>query len=332
MAIFRSQRYYRGPPSDHFDGHRFFLPDAPLQAKLASLLKWRLWGRRSVWPRHIPLENVHTPVKRISDALRVTYIGHATVLLQADNLNILTDPQFSQRASPIRWGGPKRVQSPGVSIGHLPPIDAVFVSHNHYDHLDIPSLQKIWKRDQPLIVTPLGNDTIIKRAIKNARVTTLDWKETITFTNGVTLQLLPCQHWSARSPFDRNRALWGTAMIQFSRQSVLYMADSGFNEKLFKSLRSLMASPPDVAILPIGTYDPRWFMSYAHMCPEEAWETFCLLEASYLIPIHYDIFPLADEPYGEAVDRLKAVASKQSNRVIALPCGQHHDFYPKGVH
>lgn len=325
LSLFQ-KRYYKGLPSDHFDGEKFFFPNKSFNPKFKDILKWRLLGKRSIWPRSVPVVPAPDPIERVEDRTRITYIGHATLLIQSSGLNILTDPLFSSRASPFRWLGFKRVQKPGLSLSRLPPIDAIFISHDHYDHLDFQSLKKIWQRDQPIIVTPLGNDKIIRRIHPRIEIRTLDWEESTTLSPTVSLKLLPSQHWSARTLFDRNRALWGAACFYCEQETILFMGDTGFDAELFAELRTKIGKPLDVALLPIGSYEPAWLVSFAHMSPESAWEAFKILQGRYFLPIHYDVLPLGDEPYGEALPRLVKAAGEQSDQVLGLKVGQHIDL------
>ncbi len=325
--VFRRKKYYYGEVSDHFDGESFFFPDKPYHFDIKAVLKWRLFTRRTIWPKHVAVKPALDPVSRVHGKIRVTYIGHATLLIQTSGLNILTDPHFSHRAGPLRWIGPKRIQEPGLHLERLPPIDVVFVSHNHYDHLDIPSLRRIWRRDRPLIVTPLGNDTIIRRRIDSKMdIKTLDWGEEMQLGVGATLKLLPCQHWSGRTIRDYNRALWGAAYMCFEEHSVLFVGDTGFSASLFKQMRAMMKRTPDVIALPIGCYEPHSITGYSHMSPEQAWEAFNLLEGEKLLPTHYDVFPLANEPYGEALERLKRAAGLHLRCVLPLRVGEHAEL------
>lgn len=318
------RRYYKGEPTDHFDGGRFFLPDKPFSYRYRDILKWRM-GPRNRWPKKVIEKRILPETEpRVEGKMRVTYIGHATILIQADNLNILTDPQFSLRAGPLF--GPKRIQPPGLKLRELPHIDVIFISHNHYDHLDLSSIRAICKRDDPLIITPLGNDKIISRVRKAKKILTLDWYETFNISSHVSIQLLPCQHWSARTLFDRNKALWGSACFTFENSTFLFVSDTGFDEEMFSKLSTTIGVEPDIIALPIGCYSPRWVMSYCHMNPEEAWESFKILRGKKFLPIHYDVFPLADEPFGEALQRLRKAAGKSWHQILPLRVGEYAEL------
>ena len=162
---FLDRIYYEGPPSGHYDGERFFNPDGPAplsQGRRRGFLgRWATSDERARWPESVPVTPSVPPPRVHGRAMRVTWVGHATVLVQTAGLNILTDPIWSRHASPFPPLGPERVRAPGVRFDDLPRIDLVLVSHNHYDHLDLPTLRRLWERDRPLIVTSLGNDTII---------------------------------------------------------------------------------------------------------------------------------------------------------------------------
>lgn len=293
------QDYYGGPVSDHFDGVRFFNPWARRQKKsLIDMLRWRFNGQRAMWPDAV-LNDPRPPIeKRLPEqAVRITYLGHATLLIQIGGLNILTDPVFSERASPFSAIGPKRVRPPFLALNDLPPIDAVFVSHNHYDHLDQMSLNWLARNSSPLILTPLGNPRLIKSCAGGCRIVALDWHDHFRLANGVTLTLVPVQHWSRRGLSDINRDLWGGCWLtDESRQSAFYCADSGFHEGLFIGLRKRYGRP-DLAALPVGAYEPRWFMRYSHMNPEEAIELHRILSPKKSIGFHHETFQLTDEAF-----------------------------------
>ena len=175
-------RYYQGPLSPHFDGSRFLNPWRNNPISFADLLRWKWSAKPKPWPKNVPIHPVTNLAPRLEgEQLRVTFIGHSTVLIQTEGLNLLTDPVWSQRASPFNWYGPRRVAEPGIPLETLPPIDLILISHNHYDHLDLTTLQKLWKRHKPLIVTPLGNDTIIQAFDSSIAVKTFDWEGSYNF-------------------------------------------------------------------------------------------------------------------------------------------------------
>ena len=161
--------YYTGPVSDHFDGTRFFNPgQRRTDAGLGAVLRWKLAGGAARWPRSVPVVPTR-PVGRVDDGMRVTMVGHAALLVQAAGINILTDPVWSDRASPFRRIGPRRVTAPGIAFDDLPPIDIVVLSHGHYDHCDVATLRRLHERDAPLMALPLGNDAIVRAAVPGAR-------------------------------------------------------------------------------------------------------------------------------------------------------------------
>ena len=170
------KRYYQGPKSDHFDGTKFFNPWSPFPLSFFDLLCWRLTAKPAPWPKHLENTMSDLPPDRVEGTeLRVSFVGHDTVLIQTQGINILTDPIWSLRASPFSWAGPKRVCAPGIPFDKLPKIDLVLISHCHYDHLDLATIHKLWTRDKPRIITPLGNDTIIQLHNPAIHVETLDW-------------------------------------------------------------------------------------------------------------------------------------------------------------
>jgi len=289
--------YYEGPESDHFKEGKFFNPWNKRGKKgLWDVLKWRMNNERAIWPETV--ENAERPkLAEISEDLKVTYIGHATFLIQTGGLNILVDPVFSERASPFSGLGPKRVRKPFVPIEDLPPIQYVFVSHNHYDHLDQSSLRFLSNRDKPVIITPLGNGRLIKFCTGDCSIVPLDWGQEAKLGADITLTITPAQHWSRRSMNDINRDLWGGFFLKTAKgQSVYYSGDTGFHAEMFQKIRETYGAP-DIALLPIGAYEPRWFMKYSHMNPAEAVQTYEILEAKRAIAFHFETFQLTDEAF-----------------------------------
>jgi L-ascorbate metabolism protein UlaG (beta-lactamase superfamily) len=304
-----SARYYDGPLSDHFDGTRFFDTHGVPPKSLAELARW-LTDRdrkRAEWPSWAPSPFTDRPPRRVDGAAwRVSYVGHASFLLQAAGLNILIDPVWSERASPFTFAGPKRVNDPGIAFDALPPIDVVLVSHNHYDHLDVTTLAALVTPHRPRVITPLGNDTIMRAHDASIMAEARDWYERIVLGPGVAVTLVPSRHWSARGPLDRNKALWAAFVIETPAGRIFHVADSGYGDGFhFKDARERFG-PFRLAVLPVGAYEPRWFMRDQHMNPEEAVMAFRDCGAELALGHHYGTFQLTDEAIDAPVEALKA--------------------------
>ncbi len=287
-------RYYQGPPSDHFDGTRFFNPGhATTDRGLGQVLRWKLREKAAAWPRSVAV-TPNVPEPHIA-GLSVTAVGHATLLIQIAGRNILTDPLWSERASPSQLVGPRRVTAPGIAFDKLPPIDTVLLSHNHYDHLDIATLRRLVAVHRPLIVTPLGNDAIVRRAVPAARIATGDWGDRFELGGGAEVHIVPAQHWSARGIGDRRMALWGGFMLRSGGTQVYFAGDTGYGDgAIFRAMHRRYGAP-DLALIPIGAYAPRWFMAAQHVDPEEAVRIMLDMEAKRAIGIHWGTFQLTDE-------------------------------------
>ncbi len=280
------------PVSDHCDGIRFFNPGVDTDRSLADLWRWRRDGKRAAWPARVPsLPAPPPPAGAGAGEVLLTLVGQSTVLIQVEGCNILTDPVWSERASPLDFAGPKRVRAPGIAFGDLPHIDLVLLSHNHYDHLDLATLQRLHARSAPRIVTGLGNGRLLRHRGMDG-VVELDWWQCCTPARGVDVTYLPAQHWSSRSPFDRRRALWGGHAVQAGGACLYFAGDSGYGPHFAAIGRALA---PDVALLPIGAYEPRWFMQAQHMDPSDAVEAHRDLGASMSLGIHWGTFQLTDE-------------------------------------
>lgn len=300
-----------GPPGPHFDGTRFF-HDPPVNKSFREFLRWRFtrspvedWMRQPGPPPGPP-----PPMRVEGDALQITFVNHATVLIQTRGLNLLTDPIWSRRASPFRRLGPERHLPPGVAFDDLPPIDAVLVSHNHYDHMDLPTLRRLAERDDPLFLVPLANCAYFRR-MPAARCVELDWWQRSEVLPGVTLHAVPARHWSRRGPWDTNRALWSGWVIE-AEKSVYFAGDTGYGEH-FAEIRARLG-PPDVALLPIGAYLPRWFMAAQHVDPAEAVLAADVLGAGVSMAMHHGCFPLADEGQWQALADLEAALLDRPDR------------------
>ena len=294
-------RYYRGPKSDHFDGTLFFNPGGERPRSFGDVMRWQFRETRVPWPKKF--ESPHPqarPDQRVDgESLRVTMVGHATMLIQTCGLNMLTDPVWSERASPIAFAGPKRVNSPGVHFCGLPPIDVVLLTHNHYDHMDIGSLKCLRGMHDPQVVTPLGNDALLHAADPTMHVTTLDWGQSAAFGNDVRIHAVPAHHWSARGVKDRCMALWAAFVIETPHGKIYHVGDTGFDGGRNYRAAGETFGGFRLAILPIGSYEPRWFMRYHHQNPDEAVQGMKLCRATHAIGHHWGTFHLANEPVDE---------------------------------
>jgi len=306
---FLDRIYYEGPASDHFDGARFFNPGETggggHGGGPARFLNRWLGGddERAAWPTQVPVTPSRPPARVAGSEMRVTWIGHATVLVQTEGLNILTDPVWSERASPFAFAGPKRVRAPGVRLAELPKIDLVVISHNHYDHLDLATLKALWDRDRPAIVSALGNDTIL--ADRGIGSIAADWGGEVR-VGAARVRVLRNHHWSARWGVDRNRALWSAFAITLPGGSLFFAGDTGWGDGAWVE-EAARWGPYRLAILPIGAYAPRDFMKANHIDPNEAVAIHDRLRPARALGIHWGTFQLTFEPIDEPVQRLDAL-------------------------
>lgn len=295
--------------SDHYDGERFYnatpLPDVGLY----KLLKHILTGRSTPWPDEVlnnssPRLDLALP----ADQAAITFINHATVLIQWRDQNILTDPVWSTRVGPFSWAGPKRVRAPGVAFEDLPRIDAVLISHNHYDHLDLPTLRKLEARDQPRFYVPLGDARLLEREGFQS-VTELDWWDRVRVSAEVELVFTPAQHNSGRGIFDARRSLWGSFLIQLGGAHRIYFAGDTAYSDHFREIRRRLGAP-DLALLPIGAYAPRQQMRPYHMDPADAVQAQSDLDAPLSVALHFGTFQLTNEAYTQPLADLAAALQK----------------------
>lgn len=299
-------KLHHGGASNHYDGEHFhnLAIDPKGQRSAKDFLTWFFNRNLEPWTNLTNKTNTLLNIRPTS--LNVTWINHATVLVQVDGVNILTDPIWSERASPFSWLGPQRQVPPPIPISELPPIDAVVISHNHYDHMDLASLEQLNSLYQPVFITPLAN----KHYLESAGITNiieLDWWQAHSI-NSVKITATPAQHWSKRTLFDANRALWSGFYIQGLQQSVFYAGDTAYQAH-FKLVKERLG-PPSVALLPIGAYKPQWFMQRAHTSPEEAVLAHIDLKANISVPIHYGTFKLGDDsPESALSDLEKAIVT-----------------------
>jgi L-ascorbate metabolism protein UlaG (beta-lactamase superfamily) len=321
---------YEGPQTDHFDGARFFNPDGgdlPTSGPRryftpTRILRFFLADGRPVWPADVPITPSKPPARVEDEAMRVTWIGHATALVQTEGLNILTDPIWSNYASPMPGIGPKRHRQPGVRFDDLPKIDIVLLSHSHYDHMDIPTLRRLWARDRPLIITSLGNDTILKG--KGIDSVARDWGQGVSIRPGVTVFIDRVHHWGTRFARDRNRMLWSGFTVTLPGGNLFFAGDTGLGDGLWP-YEAARHGPIRFALIPIGSYLPRDMMAANHINPPEAVTVFERLGAMYAMGIHWGTFQLAAERIDDPPSELRAslaTAHIGSDRFRAIEAGE----------
>jgi N-acyl-phosphatidylethanolamine-hydrolysing phospholipase D len=266
-----------------------------------QLMTWVFDGEKG--PERVKIETSYQWQELAPDQINyAVWVGHATYLINNGDINILTDPIFSKRASPIGFAGPKRMIPPAMQLNDLPKIDAVVVSHNHYDHFDIWSLKKLYKLNpETIFMIPVGDKKkLIKAGIEN--VVEMNWWESLKVSN-TTFHFTPVQHWSKRGLFDRNKSLWGGWFMQTDALALYHAGDTGYSNDFKTTYERLGA--PDYSFIPIGAYDPRWFMKDSHVNPEEAVQIALDLKSPYSFGMHWGTFTLTDEPVLEPPVRLE---------------------------
>lgn len=285
---------HRGPATDHFNGEIFSNtnPAATAGKNFGDFLRWQRERNTAQWPQWVENTAKPAPPPALKEGeAAFTFINHITFLLQYHGLNVLTDPVYSERVSPVQWAGPRRVRAPGLAFDRLPPIDLVLLSHNHYDHLDLPTLQRLHETHKPLVVTGLGNAAFLREHGVPGAVE-LDWWQSVA-PLGVHITFTPAQHWSGRGLRGRNRTLWGGFVLRAGERSLFFAGDTGYYNH-FTEIRERCGAP-DVALLPIGAYEPRWFMRDSHMNPDDAVRAHRDLQARLSIATHFGCFQLTDE-------------------------------------
>jgi L-ascorbate metabolism protein UlaG (beta-lactamase superfamily) len=290
--MFLAAPKYRGPKSDHFDGKRFVNMKPTKHAGFREMLRWMMHREHSKWHKWREITPSVPPQRE--PGLRVTWVNHATFLIQTANVNILTDPIWSDRCSPVQWAGPRRHHAPGIRFEELPPIDAVLISHNHYDHMDVGTLRRL-PRTHTFV--GLGNGTFLKGA------TDLDWWESRELANGVRVHCVPAQHFSSRGLSDRDANLWCGFVIETPHGPVYFAGDTGWGPH-FERIRERFG-PMQLALLPIGAFRPEWFMCGVHISPRDAVRAAIALEAQVSIPMHWFTFDLGDDGQEEPVQVLR---------------------------
>lgn len=290
--------------SKHFDGKQFHNPQRN-SLTFWSFLKMRISESYPDWPKWIESQFGKINPKTVSgNEVHLTLINHSTVLIQIAGLNILTDPIYSDRCSPLSWIGPKRVRSPGIRFEDIPKIDVVLISHDHYDHLDLPTIEKLIARDNPKFFMGLG---VGERLPTISQFIELDWWESHVFDENLKINFVPVQHFSGRGLFDRNSTLWGGFVIESAGKKIYFGGDTGYADH-FKQTQERFG-PMDIAFLPIGAFEPRDFMAYAHINPTEAVQAHLDLKAKTSLAIHYGTFQLSKEEIDEPIIQLREALS-----------------------
>jgi L-ascorbate metabolism protein UlaG (beta-lactamase superfamily) len=326
----RGNAYYRGPVSDHFDGTRFFNPGGAGSPRGAlDLLRWHLTEPWAPWPESLPspFPPDRPPAAVANDTIRVAYIGHASFLIQTCGLSLLIDPVWAERASPLAFVGPKRVNPPGIAFDDLPRIDCVLLTHNHYDHMDMATIGRLWQRFAPPIVVPLGNDAILRAAVPGLAAEAVDWHAHVDLGAGVAVHVEPSLHWSARGTLDRGHALWASFVLQVGARKIYIVGDTGFGDgTLFRRVRQRHPGLT-LALLPIGAYEPRWFMRDAHMNPHDAVQALELCGAAEAVGHHWGTFRLTNEAAEQPPADLAAALAERGippARFAAVRPGEVH--------
>ncbi|MDB6094717.1 MAG: beta-lactamase [Verrucomicrobia bacterium] len=309
--------------SDHFNGKTFFNPGVRADRGLLDVLKWQLTSKRATWPKWIEIASATPPPPPRDDSVAVTWVNHATFLLQTSKGSLLTDPVFSERVSPFQWLGPKRVHAPGIAFEALPKINVVLLSHDHYDHCDVSSLRRLAREHQPTFIAPLGHRKLLEDCGAK-EIVELDWWEMHRPWPEARITLTPSQHWSRRTLGGKNRRLWGGYALTLAGRRIWFVGDSGYTAGKFAEVRRRFGAP-DLALIPIGAYEPRWFMRPAHMDPEEAVRAHREVGAKQSIAMHWGTFQLTDEAREapvHALEKAKADAGLKPGEFRVLTPGE----------
>jgi L-ascorbate metabolism protein UlaG (beta-lactamase superfamily) len=315
---------WKGPVTDHFDGVRFHnigggsVTPRPRNA----FLKWIMNRPPNKWQRRENPVSAKPAERVMGKDLVITMVGHASLLIQTEGLNIITDPIWSKRASPISFLGPARYRDPGVLFDDLPPIDIVLISHDHYDHMDIATLRRIAERFGARILVGLGNKEYLKdRGVTG--VTEIDWWERQVLKEGVMISSVPAQHFSSRALSDRNKTLWAGYVIETPNGSMYFAGDTGYGPFIPEIAKRYTKFR--VAMIPIGAFKPKFFMGPVHVSPDEAFRMAGDLSAEVMIPMHYGTFHLADDGQDEPLEKLDEAIKEGTVKgvvVKVIECGE----------
>lgn len=319
------------PHKPHHTANGFTNPQEHEHTGFRDFLKWR-WTRGDIpGPEaySFPLAEPDLAFLQNNRSLNTaTWIGHATVLLQMHGVNILTDPQFSQRASPVQWAGPQRIVPPGIALADLPAIDYVVISHDHYDSLDVDTIRGLYERpggEQTTFVVPLKLKAWFEE-LGIRRVVELDWWESWR-QKQLSFTAVPAQHWSKRTPFDTNKTLWAGWVIKSPGFNFYFVGDSGYHQPLFQEIGEHLG-PFDLAAIPIGAYEPRWFMRSKHLNPQEAVKVHQDVKAKQSLAIHWGTFILTDEAMDEPPVKLRQALGESGLPAGSFRVLRHGEMMP----
>ncbi len=320
------KRFQDPPVSDHFKEGRFFVPwldQNIVRVSIKNLLKWRMGKSNIPWPKEVSPDFVIKQTPQEDQKNFIQFVNHSTVLMDVGGIRLITDPLFSDRAGPKNMLGPRRAHALPFLPQDLGRLDFVLLSHNHYDHFDAKALQKLSSLFPHLhFIVPHSNGPYLKEiGIRKDQITELDWWESVK-VKGINVSLAPAQHWSRRNFRDRNFALWGSFVVECSKtqRKIYFAGDSGYGPH-FKEIQKKWDSF-DFSLIPVGAYEPRWFMKYSHMNPEEAVRAHLDLNSKKSIGIHHSCFKLTDEAWDDPKKDLFKALEKYGLE-------KSHFLYPK---
>ncbi len=328
--FFTESSYYKGKDSDHFNGKSFFNPNEKNHNQKRGFFSYfihkfnyeKKFGKAK-WQENLIIVNQFKPLKIVNDnSIHTTFIGHSTFLIQTNGVNIITDPIYSNRASPFKFIGPKRAIIPGVKFEDLPKIDIVLISHSHYDHMDISTIKNLHKNFKPKFITGLGNCYFLNQIKKlNLKCHELDWNSKFELSPQLSFHFLPAIHWSKRMMFGRNASLWGSFAIKSKSGNIYFAGDTGYGQHFKLAQKEFHEFK--LALLPIGAYKPVDFMLKYHLSPSQAVQAHIDLKSKKSIAMHYQTFKLSQENFDDPVIDLEKEKKLQkiNNNFIALGVG-----------